>query len=103
MPTEEKSVPTVLNELKELTVAYAKQETIDPIKNLGRFVGYGVGGSILLGLGLCLLGLAVLRALQTETGDTFQGNLSFVPYLVAIVVLALLAVVSVLQIKKDAK
>lgn len=98
---EEKSVPTVLAELKDLTVTYAKQETVEPIKGLGRYVGFGIGGSVLLGFGLCLLGLAVLRGLQQETGDAFRGNLSFVPYLVATVVLGALAVLSVLQIKKD--
>ncbi|MBA2279780.1 MAG: phage holin family protein [Acidimicrobiia bacterium] len=101
MPEQEKSVPAVLSELKDLTISYAKQETVDPIKGLGRFVGFGVGGSLILGLGLCLLALGALRALQTETDDTFAGNLSFVPYLVASVVLAVLATVAILQVKKD--
>lgn len=99
MPDERKSVPQVLGELKDLTVTYAKQETVDPLKGLGRFVGFGVGGSFVLGLGLCLLGLAVLRALQTETGDTFAGNWSFVPYLVTILVLGVLALLAVGAIK----
>lgn len=99
MPDERKSVPQVLGELKDLTVTYAKQETVDPLKGLGRFVGFGVGGSFVLGLGLCLLGLAVLRALQTETGDTFEGNWSFVPYLVTILVLGVLALLAVGAIK----
>jgi len=99
VPDERKSVPQVLGELKDLTVTYAKQETVDPLKGLGRFVGFGVGGSFVLGLGLCLLGLAVLRALQTETGDTFAGNWSFVPYLVTILVLGVLALLAVGAIK----
>jgi len=99
VPDERKSVPQVLGELKDLTVTYAKQETVDPLKGLGRFVGFGVGGSFVLGLGLCLLGLAVLRALQTETGDTFEGNWSFVPYLVTILVLGVLALLAVGAIK----
>lgn len=67
-------------ELKDLVVAYAKQETLEPIKGLRRYVAYGLAGSILLGFGLCLGVLALLRALQTETGDTFQGNWSWAPY-----------------------
>ena len=43
-----------IRELKDLVVAYAKQETIDPIKGLGRFVGFGVGGAVLLGTGVLL-------------------------------------------------
>jgi hypothetical protein len=75
-----KSIPQVASELWELSLAYAKQETIDPLKGLGRFLGFGVGGAILLGLGSVLLGLSGLRALQTETGSRFTGNLSWIPY-----------------------
>jgi hypothetical protein len=85
-----KSIPQVATELWELTTAYAKQETIDPLKGLGRFVGYGIGGAILLGLGVGLLLLSGLRALQTETGTMFTGNLSWLPYLIAVVVGGLL-------------
>ena len=95
-----KSVPQVLGELKEMTVTYAKQETVDPLRSIGRFVGFGVGGSILLGIGLCLLGLAALRALQTETDDTFEGNWSWAPYLITTVVLALFAFLAVRRIKE---
>lgn len=85
-----KSVPEVVSELWELTTAYAKQETIDPLKGLGRFLGYGIGGGILLGIGVVLLLLSALRALQTETGTMFTGNLSWLPYLIAVVVGGLL-------------
>jgi len=77
-----KSIPQVASELWELSVAYAKQETIDPLKGLGRFLTFGVGGAVLFGLGSILLLLSALRALQTETDTTFTGNLSFVPYLI---------------------
>lgn len=99
----DKSIPTVINELKELTISYAKQETIDPLKDAGRFVGFGVGGSFVLGIGLAMLGLAFLRALQTETGSALTGNLSWIPYLVVTLALAGLAALAVLQIKKDGK
>ena len=97
---EEKSVPQVLGELKELTVTYAKQETVDPLRNVGRFVGFGIGGSFLLGIGLCLLALAGLRALQTETGDAFDGGWSWAPYLIMTAVLGLIAAVVARKIKE---
>jgi hypothetical protein len=97
---EQKSVPQVLGELKEMTVSYAKQETIDPIKGLGRFVGFGVGGSMLLGIGLCLLCLAALRALQTETDGTFDGFWSWAPYFITTVVIAIFAFLAVRAIKE---
>jgi hypothetical protein len=100
VPDEQKSVPEVLGELKELTVSYAKQETVEPLRNIGRWVGFGVGGSFLLGLGVCLLGLAALRALQTETGDTFEGDWSWAPYLITTAVLGLLAGLTASRIKE---
>ena len=69
-------------EVKELIVAYAKQETIEPIKSLGRFLKFGVPGALLLAVGSLLLTLAALRALQTETGTMFQGNWSWAPYFI---------------------
>lgn len=81
-----KSIQQIATELWELATSYAKQETIDPLKGLGRFLGYGVGGAIALGIGVLLLLLAGLRALQTETGTTFTGNWSWAPYLIAVAV-----------------
>jgi hypothetical protein len=68
-----------------LAVAYAKQETIDPIKGLGRFLAFGLAGGLLIGFGLVLSLLALLRALQTETGEHLTGNWSWVPYLLTAV------------------
>jgi hypothetical protein len=79
-----KSLPTLAIELKDLVVAYAKQETIEPLKGLTRFVGVGVGGSVLLSVGLILLVLALLRGLQTEFASTFDGNWSFAPYVITL-------------------
>jgi hypothetical protein len=78
----------------ELVKAYAKQETVEPLRGAGRWVGFGIAGSLLLMLGGISLTLAMLRVLQEETGTSFTGNLSWVPYLAtlvaAIVVLMLL-------------
>src|SRR2546421_12595299 len=79
-----KSLPTLVEELWQMVLAYARQETVDPLKTLGRFVIFGVAGSFILGLGLVLLLLAGLRALQTETGTTFTGHWSWAPYGIAI-------------------
>jgi hypothetical protein len=79
--SKEKSLPTLLGELWELVLAYLKQETLEPVKGLGRFVAIGSAGALLLALGLVLLALAALRALQVETGPHLTGNWSWVPYL----------------------
>lgn len=73
-------------DVKDLLVGYAKQETVDPIKGLGRFVGYGVGAMLLIGIGSIELTVALLRLLQTETGSPLTGNWSWVPYLITLLV-----------------
>lgn len=92
--TPEKSTKQVVAELWELVVAYFRQETVVPLKRLGRYVALGTLGSFLLGLGVVFLTLAGLRALQTETGTTFTGNWTWAPYGIVVVVLALGAVVT---------
>lgn len=83
--TTERALPAQIAELWDLVRAYAKQETVEPIKGLGRYAAFGVLGSVLLSLGLVMLLLGGLRALQTETGDTFDGSWSWAPYLIALV------------------
>lgn len=81
-----KSIPQVATELWELSTAYAKQETIDPLKGLGQFLRNGVAGALVLALGAFLLLLSLLRLLQTQTDTTFTGSLSWVPYLIVVLV-----------------
>jgi hypothetical protein len=95
-----KSIPEVATEVWNLTRDYAKQETIDPLKNVLRYVGLGLGGALVGGLGVVLLMLSGLRALQTETGTTFEGNLDWVPYLIVIVVSLLIVAWAVSRISK---
>jgi hypothetical protein len=77
---ETESLPTLVSELWELVVAYAKQETVDPIKATGRFVAVGLASSVLFSLGLVLLGVGGLRAIQAETHRHLTGNLSWLAY-----------------------
>jgi hypothetical protein len=75
----------------DLVIAYIKQETVTPLRDLGQFVAYGSIGSMFLAIALILGLVAVLRALQEETG-VFHGNLSWIPYLiVAILGVAVIA------------
>jgi hypothetical protein len=76
----DKSVSTLATELLNLVVAYAKQETLDPLRDLGRFVTFGIAGAILIALGGALLILSSVRILQTETGSHLHGDLTWVPY-----------------------
>jgi uncharacterized membrane protein YidH (DUF202 family) len=89
--SDDKSLPTQIGELWRLVLAYFRQETVEPVRNLGRFVLLGVAGSLVLGLGVGLLLLATLRFFQTETGTTFHGHLSWVPYVIMLIVSLVLA------------
>jgi hypothetical protein len=74
-------------EIQELLVAYAKQETVDPLKTLGRYLGFGLGGSFLVVLGSFFIGLGALRL--TQTFEVFAGGswASTLPYVIAVAVL----------------
>jgi len=75
-----------IRELKELVIAYAKQETVDPLKGLGRYVAFGLAGALLMGIGVMFLAIGALRALQGDhRGPHFTGNWSFAPYAIVVV------------------
>jgi hypothetical protein len=79
-----------VRELRDLIVAYVRQETVDPIRSLGRYVGFGLLGALLMGTGIVFIEIGVLRVLQgTHSDPHFTGNWSWAPY--AIVVVASLA------------
>jgi hypothetical protein len=69
----------------QLTVDYLKQETITPLKGLGRFLYMGIAGSFFLAFGFLMILIGILRLLQTETGTALYGNWSWVPYAVVVV------------------
>lgn len=100
MPTARaKATTDTISELKDLLVDYAKQETVTPLKGIGRYLGFGLGGSVLVSTGVLLLALSGLRALQTETGTTFTGNLSWIPYLIVLAGLAVVGLIAAKAIK----
>jgi hypothetical protein len=80
-------LPQLVTELRDLVVRYFREQTLVPLQQLGRYIGFGILGSLMLGFGVVFLGLAGLRALQDETGDTFTGDWSWVPYLIMFVAL----------------
>lgn len=100
---QQKGMGEVVSELWQLVKDYGRQETIDPLRDLGRFVGFGAVGSVVLGVGLILLTLGLLRALQHEANTTFDGNLTVLPYAIALVVTALLAALAARAITKKPK
>lgn len=94
-----KPIQETVRELWELLKAYALQETVGPAKDLGRYLGYGLGGMALSAAGFVFLGLAGLRAIQSQT-DLFEGAWSWVPYVIVLVGLGIVAGVAVSRITK---
>ena len=68
-------------ELRGLTIRYVKEETIQPIADLGRFILFGVIGSVFVGFGAVLMLLGTLRYLQWQF-RVLDGSLSWLPYLI---------------------
>lgn len=83
-----------------LVIDYIKQETLTPLKGLGRFMLFGVVGSVALAIGLVVLSVAFLRVLQGETGSTFTGNWSWAPYLICTVAVVAVAAVAVMAVTR---
>lgn len=78
-------------ELKDLVISYAKQETVDPLKTLGRYLGFGLGGAILIGTGWVFALLSLLRALQTieffnHPGEIDGGRFGWLAYVITALV-----------------
>ena len=66
---------------------YVRQETVEPLRSLGRYLLFGTMGSVLVGVGTVLLALGALRGIQAW--GALDGRWSWVPYLAAALPLAL--------------
>jgi len=69
-----------------LVKRYVVQETVGPFKHIARRLAFGLAGSLVLGVGVVVLLLGLLRVLEGETGSAFRGNWSFAPYLLSALV-----------------
>ncbi|MFT4774885.1 MAG: putative membrane protein, partial [Ilumatobacter sp.] len=67
-----------LGEVIEFVKAYAKQETLGPLKGAGSWLAYGAAAAFAMGLGLLLVLVGVLRLVQTEWERSATGSLSWV-------------------------
>ncbi len=88
-----------IGEIIDLVKTYAKQETVGPFRNTGRYLARGLAGAFLMAIGLILLSIAGLRAMQTET-HAFDHGWSWAPYLIMVATTGLIASFFVLRIVK---
>jgi hypothetical protein len=75
-----------LSEVWRLVVGYTKQEATAPLRGIGAFMRNGIVGMVLFAIGTGFGAIAVVRALQTETGSALTGYWSWVPYFVSALV-----------------
>ena len=87
----------------DLVKVYVKQETVGPLKGIGRKIGVGVAGSLLLGLGLFFLALGLLRLIQTKLPRLAEGTMSLLSYLIVIVFCAIVTLLALSRVKKIEK
>ncbi len=86
-----------LDEIKDLAFRYVKEETVQPLKDMIRFVAWGALGSLLVGFGYLLLLLGALRFLQHQF-KVLDGSLSWIPYLIVVVLAAIIIALTVWRI-----
>ena len=80
-------------ELVDLVIAYAKQETIEPLKGLGKNAALGLGGALLLGIGGSSAPWAPCGRCRAETDWFERHNLTYLPYGATILILVVLSIV----------
>lgn len=82
-----------LDEIRSIAVRYVKDETLQPVKEMGRFAAYGALGSLFIGFGTVLMLLGALRYLQWQF-RVLDGSLSWIPYLIVVVLAAIVIVLT---------
>ena len=98
--TTTKNDPSVA-EVVDVLKGYALQETVEPLKGAGRWLGVGVAGAVSFGIGGILILLGLLRLLQTEWERTATGALSWVSYLIVLIIGGIAIALAATRIKKD--
>jgi len=87
----------------DLVKTYVRQETVGPLKGIGRKIGLGLAGALLLGIGLLFLALGLLRLIQTKVPRLSEGTMSLLSYLIVIVFCVLVTGLAVWRITKIEK
>lgn len=83
--TPSRQAPPSVSEVIDTVKTYAKQETVEPIKRAGKYVGFGAAGGLLTGLGVAILLLGLLRFVQSEWSRSAEGRLSWLAYVITLV------------------
>ena len=80
--------------------AYARQETVEPIKGAARWVAIGTLAALSLGLAMIFLLMAILRLSQDLGGTVLDGAWSFAHYFITLAVAAILVAITFSRISQ---
>lgn len=89
-----------IGELTHLVIAYAKQETLEPIRGAVRWLAFGFAAVVFLILGIIMLTLGALRLLQFELFAN-ATTWSWIPYLIVMALCAMIVALTLSRINKD--
>lgn len=88
-----------VGEAIDLVKSYVRQETVEPLRGIGRWLAFGAAGAVMLSVGMVLVLLGVLRLIQTEV-TSLDGAWSWVPYVIVLAVGAAFTLLALTRIKK---
>ncbi|CAB5008696.1 MAG: hypothetical protein EBY23_08635 [Actinobacteria bacterium] len=93
--------PSSQEDVLDLVVAYAKQETIEPLRGALRWILWGLASMAFICTGLVFIVLGVVRASQDVLGESFQQSWSFVSYFAGVLACGIVVAFALSSIKKD--
>ena len=93
--------PSPHEDVLDLVVSYAKQETIEPLRGAMRWILWGLASMAFICTGLVFLVLGVVCLSQDVLGESFQHSWSFVSYFVGVLACGVVVAFALTSIKKD--
>jgi len=85
---EKRARPASIDAVIDSLTSYVKGQLLHPLSGAGRWLIFGLAGGVLIGGGVALGLLGILRLLQTEFSGiaAADSRLSWLPYLVVLVI-----------------
>ena len=101
-PQKKRSRPASIDAVIDVTTSYVKGQLVRPLSGAGRWLLFGIVGGVLVGAGVVFTLLGLLRLVQTELSgvSAADSRLSWLPYLIVLVVGIALLVVTLQRISR---